>query len=367
MNDDPQNSTVEFNKISRDEWSRLMGLFGDSSIYQCWEYADVQWDYCGREHLVLWRAGEAVSLAQIIILKLPLVRIAYVPWGPIWKRRDRPVDDSLFGLTIRALKTEYVQGRGMALRVRPNGFDEHDPAPKIALAESGFTQTKQNRLEKPRTILLDLECPEADLRKRLTKSWRNSLGHSEKEMLSIRESFDEKDLILIQPLYDELKKKKNISGANLTELSLIQSRLIQEQKMRITLCENEKGVIAGSICSGIGDTALGIVGVTSEEGRRRRAYYLLQWGEILWAKKNMNKAYDLNGINPVTNPSVYHFKSGLRGREVTFLGIYDCFPNGMSKRLLRISDRLVKVVKKGNAIKAFKKLLRGGRENAAIS
>ena len=361
MNDDPQNFIVEFNKISRDEWSRLMGLFGDSSIYQCWEYAEVQWSYCRREHLVLWRAGEAVSLAQVIILKLPLMRMAYVPWGPIWKRRDRPIDDSLFGLTLRALKTEYVQGQGLALRVRPNGFDEHDPALKRALAESGFTQTKQNRLGRPRTILVDLACPEADLRKRLAKNWRNSLGHSEREMLAIKESFDEKDLILIQPLYEELKKKKNIEGVNLTELSLIQSRLSQAQKMRITLCENDKGIIAGSICSGIGDAALGILGVTSEEGRKRRAYYLLQWDEILWAKRNSNIAYDLNGINPATNPSVYHFKSGLRGREVTFLGLYDCFPNGVTKRLLRISDRLVKVVKKGNAIKAFKKLLRAGR------
>jgi lipid II:glycine glycyltransferase (peptidoglycan interpeptide bridge formation enzyme) len=361
MNDDPGNCVVEFNKISRDDWSRLMGSFGDSSIYQCWEYAEGQWDYCRRDHLVIWKAGEAVSLAQVIILKLPLMRVAYVPWGPLWKRRDRPVDVSLFRLTIKVLKAAYIHDQNMALRVRPNGLEENDSDIEKIMTESGFTQTKRNRREKPRTIMVDLESPETELRKRLAKNWRKSLGYSEKEDLKIRESFDERDILSIKPLYDAFKKKKNIEGANLTELSLIQSRLTPDQKMRITTCENHEGLIAGSICSGIGDSALGIIGVTSEEGRKRRAYYRLQWDEILWSKRNANKRYDLNGINPVKNPTVYHFKSGLRGREVTFLGLYDCCPNGTMKRLLPISDGLVKIVKKGNAIKALKKWLRAGR------
>jgi lipid II:glycine glycyltransferase (peptidoglycan interpeptide bridge formation enzyme) len=357
INDDSGNCMVEFNKITKDDWSHLMGSFRDSSIYQCWEYAEVHWNYCRRDHLVIRKDGVAASLAQVIILNLPMIRIAYVPWGPIWKRRDRPDDDSLFGLTIKTLKAEYVHGQKMALRIRPNGFEENDSSMKKIMAESGFTQTKKNQLERPRTILVDLGCSEIDLRKRLAKNWRNSLSHSEKEKLAFKESFDEKGLRLIQPLYEALKEKKKIEGVNLRELSHVQSRLSQAQKIRITLCENDIGIIAGSVCSGIGDTALGIVGVTSEEGRKRRAYYLLQWEEILWAKRNSNKNYDLNGINPLTNPSVYHFKSGLRGEEVTFLGLYDCYPNWITEWLVNLSDKTVKFIKKGNVIKMIKKLL----------
>jgi lipid II:glycine glycyltransferase (peptidoglycan interpeptide bridge formation enzyme) len=301
--------------------------------------------------------GVAVSLALVIILNLPLIRVAYVPWGPIWRRRDRPNEDSQFGLAIKILKEEYVHRQKMILRIRPNGFEDSDHAMNDVMVESGFSQTRESHSGKPRTILVDLGCSENDMRKRLAKKWRNSLSQSEKEKLTIRESFDEKGLELIQPLYEALKKRKNIEGVNLAELALIQSKLSQAQKMRITLCENDEGIIAGSVCSGLGDTALGIIGVTSEEGRRRRAYYLLQWDEILWAKRNSNKAYDLNGINPVTNPLVYHFKSGLRGKEVTFLGLYDCYPNWISRWLVKINDKGMKLFKKGKVKKIIKKFL----------
>ena len=212
---------------------------------------------------------------------------------------------------------------------------------------AGFSQTAQGRRSRPRTILVDLAYSETELRKRLAKSWRNSLAQSEKQGLTIRESFDERGILLLQPLYDALRAKKRFEGTDLKALALVQSKLPKAQRMRVTLCEDETGVVAGSVCSGIGDTALGLLGVTSDGGRKKRAYYLLQWDEILWAKRNANKAYDLNGINPETNPSVYHFKSGLRGDEVTFLGSLDCSPGRFSSWFARFADRAQKLVTKG--------------------
>jgi peptidoglycan pentaglycine glycine transferase (the first glycine) len=360
MSNGPGSCRVEINQITRDDWSHELGSFVDSSIYQCWEYAEVHWGYGRRDHLVIRKDGVAASMAQVVILNLPMIRIAYVPWGPVWQRRDRPVDGSLFGITIDALKEEYVGRQKTTLRIRPNGFERKDEVMGRVMEESGFSRPREGRSGKSRTILVDLGYSEVDLRKRLAKKWRNSLGHSEKESLTIRESFDEECLHLIQPLYEELKKKKHIEGVDLAELALIQSKLGRAQKMRISLCENDTGIIAGSVCSGIGDTALGILGVTSEEGRRRRAYYLLQWDEILWAKRNSNRAYDLNGINPIANPSVYHFKTGLRGQELIFLGIYDRYPGWASKWFVRMSDIVVKLLKKGNTIKMIKKLFLAG-------
>ena len=152
---------------------------------------------------------------------------------------------------------------------------------------------------------------------------------------------------------------------DLKALALVQSRLPRPQKMRVTLCLDETGVIAGSVCSGIGDTALGLLGVTSVEGRKRRAYYLLQWDEILWAKRNANKAYDLNGINPETNPELYHFKSGLRGDELTFLGSFDCSPGRLSSWFTRFTDRALRLVSKARMIKFLRRVRPVGQEPRA--
>jgi hypothetical protein len=361
MTGDPEVRLVACDPAAKDEWSSLLDAFNDASLYQSWEYADVHWAYCRRERFVVRKGGEAVSLAQVIILDLPMIRIAYVPWGPVWRKRGVPDDPSSFGLAVGLLKDEYVRRRKMVLRIRPYGFAERDPALKTILEGEGFSSAKVDPGGAPRTILVDLACSEEELRRRLSKKWRNSLTFSEKEPLTIKESRDGNSLVLLEPLYAALKKKKGFSGTDLAELAAVQERLSPAHKLRISLCEHEGQVVAGSICSGLGATALGLLGVTSDEGRKSRAYYLLQWDEILWAMKTAHVAYDLNGINPEKNPSVYHFKAGLKGREVTFLGVYDRYPRKLSRWIVFLSDRAVRRFKKGRIRGALKRFRRPGR------
>ena len=355
MTEDAGSWLLDSKAITREDWSLLLGAFKDASLYQSWEYAEVHWAYGLREHQVIRKDGEAVCLAQVIILNLPLIRIAYVPWGPLWKRRDVPDDPSLFKLAVSLLKEEYVLRRKMVLRFRPYGFEERDGALRDILEREGFVPALSDPGGAPRTILVDLDCPPDELRRRLSKKWRNSLGFSEKAALTVTESRDENSLLLLKPHYEALRQKKDFIGTDLDELASIQSKLGPAQKLRVSLCEYEGHVIAGSVCSGLGETALGLLGVTSDEGRKTRAYYLLQWDEILWAMRNSHAAYDLNGINPVTNPTVYHFKAGLKGREVTFLGVFDCYPRKLSRWIVRFSDHVVKRLKKGNVRRILKK------------
>ena len=356
MTGDPEVRLVACDPAAKDEWSSLLDTFSDASLYQTWEYADVHWAYGRRERFVVRKGVEAVSLAQVVLLDLPLIRVAYVPWGPVWKKRGVADDPSSFGLAVTLLKDEYVRRRKMVLRIRPNGFAERDPALKTILEEEGFSSAKADPGGAPRTILVDLDCSEEELRRRLSKKWRNSLSFSEKEPLTIKESRDGNSLSLIAPLYAALKKKRGFSGTDLDELAVIQGQLSPGRKLRISLCEHEGQVVAGSICSGLGATALGLLGVTSDEGRKSRAYYLLQWDEILWAMKNGHAAYDLNGINPKKNPSVYHFKAGLKGREVTFLGVYDRYPRKLSRWIVLLGDRAVGRFKKGRIRSALKRV-----------
>jgi lipid II:glycine glycyltransferase (peptidoglycan interpeptide bridge formation enzyme) len=361
MAGDPLVHLIACGPASIADWSSLLDTFNDASLYQSWEYADVHWAYCRRERFFVQKGGQVVGLAQVVILDLPLIRIAYIPWGPVWRRRGVPDDPSLFGEAVALLKDEYTRRRKMVLRIRPNGFEERDGDLKSALTGTGFTSTKADPGGAPRTILVDLDCAEDELRRRLSKKWRNSLSFSEKEALTIRESRGEDGLSLIEPLYAALKKKKGFSGTDLAELAAVQEELSPAHKLRISLCEHDGKVVAGSICSGLGATVLGLLGVTSDDGRKTRAYYLLQWDEILWAKRSAHAAYDLNGINPEKNPTVYHFKAGLKGHEVTFLGVYDCYPTKLARWIVFLSDRVVQRLKKGNVRSALKRIRRAGR------
>jgi lipid II:glycine glycyltransferase (peptidoglycan interpeptide bridge formation enzyme) len=209
--------------------------------------------------------------------------------------------------------------------------------------------TKGIYRDKRQTILVDLSPSEEELRRRLKKGWRWSLRQAENSNLEIVEGFDRQLFEHFKPLFFEmLEQKKFKPGSDVNEFAQMQERLIPSHRMRITICKARGEPISGSVCSSLGEVVIGLLSATGGDGRQVHAYYLLQWDEILWAKRAGKCFYDLGGINPVTNPGVYHFKAGLRGQEVTFLGVFDFCKNELLyqatigfESLLRLRNRII--------------------------
>src|SRR5262245_31191557 len=107
-------------------WHRILEDFNDANIYQTWAYGEVRGGRGNVSHVVLEKDGEVVAAAQASIVKLPLVAagIAYVRWGPLWRRRAVEPDVASFRQVIRALRNEYACKRGLVLRLRPALFRE---------------------------------------------------------------------------------------------------------------------------------------------------------------------------------------------------------------------------------------------------
>jgi hypothetical protein len=86
--------------------------------------------------------------------------------------------------------------------------------------------------------------------------------------------------------------------------------------MRILICENQRTPVAGLVVSAMGDSAIYLLGATSDSGLHTKGAYLLQWTMIRWLNENGIRWYDLGGIDPDGNPGVYSFKKGLSGLDV---------------------------------------------------
>lgn len=337
-------------EIKNEEWRQIVGSFSDASLYQTWEYGAERWGERNLSHMVAKRDGQVVSAAQVRILRIPVLGtgMAYVMYGPMWKTRGEERNIENFKAGLQALIEEYAVSRGFFLRLRPRGFDETDEDMNSTLLSLGFTLTKGMFRRKRRTILVDLSPTEVELRKKLRKSWRQTLQHAEKERLQIVEGFDGELFQDFKTLYFEmLERKKFKPGSDVNEFARIQERLMPDQRMRITVCRSENTSISGSVCSSIGDTVIGLLSATGEPGRQKQAYYLLQWEEIAWSKKTGKSFYDLGGINPEDNLGVYRFKSGIGGKEVTLLGVFDFCENRLLHKaaiglesLLRLGGRV---------------------------
>ncbi len=115
-------------------------------------------------------------------------------------------------------------------------------------------------------------------------------------------------------MYKQMRKRKTFeTTVDVEEFGRIQQDLPESHRMQVLICEDNGVPVAGLVASAMGDSAIYLLGATSDEGLKSKGAYLLQWTLIKWLKERGVRWYDLGGIDPEGNPGVYHFKRGLSG------------------------------------------------------
>ena len=334
--------------IDEPTWCRILEQFEDANIFQTWSYGAVRYGHGNFSHLVLKERGGVAAVAQARIVRLSVigVGIAYVRWGPLWRRRDTAIDVEIFRQTIRALRNEYVGERGLVLRLYPVLFEEDGLRFLPILKEEGFSALDRER--RNRTILIDLRRPLEELRRGLRPHWQRHLKAAERNGLVIAEGSEDELLQTFLDIYRETVARKRFVGPDDTDqFSRIQRALPGNLKLRVMLCRAGDTVCAGLVCSAMGTTAIYLLGATGDEGLKTRGSYLLHWKLIEWLKRSGFAAYDLHGIDPAKNPGTYRFKHDLGGdnaREVCFLGRFDSSANVLSASFVACGEALRRTV-----------------------
>jgi hypothetical protein len=345
--------SAEVDAVDKTQWDEILRRLSDANIYQTWPYAIVRSGRANVTHLVLKRKGAVVAAVQARLAKIPFLNfgIAYVFWGPLWKQRDTEVDAEVFRQALRAIRAEYVGRRGMVVRIVPNLSDlDNGPFRQIFEEEEYICQ---RQIKRRRTILMDVRPPMEQLYRGLRKPWRNHLNRARKEELELIEGEEESLFEAVEKIYAEMVARKQfIEFADPAYCRAVQKELPPGQKLRVFLCKNDDGFCHGTICGAFGDTGMSLFGATSNCGRRYNASYLIHWRMVEWMKSQGCQFNDLNGINPISNPSLYEFKSGFagaHGHDVHLLGAYDSYPNVAAKLLVAAADRLRPILQTARA------------------
>ncbi|WP_408999183.1 lipid II:glycine glycyltransferase FemX [Syntrophus buswellii] len=342
--------TAEFDTVTEKQWEEILTHFTDANIYQTWPYDAVR---CGEKnlgHLVLRFDGQVVSVAQVRLVRIPGLGVgaAYLRWGPLWQGWNQEPEPSVFRLALRSLRNEYVCRRGLILRIFPLVYDDNSNFFSDILLQEGYSPVPEE--SRGRTLVMDISQPLDEVRKKFDQKWRNCLNKSERNNLEVIEGTDDRLFAEFIGLYHALLERKQFQEPNdINEFRMIQQSLTNEYKMRIFLCRENGLNSAGAICAAIGDTGVYIFGATNNEGMKNKGSYLLQWKAIQWMKESGCLYYNLNGINPEKNPGGYHFKAGLsgkNGRDVYYLGRFDCYSNALTAKLALSADALLPSMKK---------------------
>jgi len=311
---------VEVDRWTPDEWSQMLDLFDDANIYQTWSYGQVRWGRRSLSHLVLKRDGEVLGMAQLRIVRPTRFNfgMAYLRWGPMFERRGTPLDSKVVTRMASALETEYARNRKLFLRILPNAFVGSARAAAVQSAFCGFDPETSLPDNTHRTFLVDLAPGLDELRKRLDAKWRNHLSRAEKNNLKVIAGSGSDEYRTFCQIYNQMRRRKTFeTTVDVEEFGRIQEDLVESQRMRTMICEDKGAPVAGLVTSAMGDSAIYLLGATSEDGLKSQGAYLLQWTMMRWLKERGVRWYDLGGIDPVGNPGVYSFKKGFSGADVT--------------------------------------------------
>lgn len=344
MNPLAERYDYEVDTTSEQAWYQLLRGFDDSNINQTLAYAAIEEGRGNISTLKLTRNGEVVGIALARFRRVPVLGIglAYVHRGPIWRRTGTEANVGNFRQVVRALRNEFVCTRGLTLRLNPAIYEDDTLGLSAILAEEGFLPVNQETHGK--TILMDMAPPLAELREGMNSHWKRELKVAEKNDLEFIEGTSDELMDNFIQIHSEMASRKGfVVNANPRQFREIQTQLPEDLKMRILLCRSAEGWCAGAIYSRMGNSASYLFGATSNDGKKSRGSYFLQWKILQALKHQGTSTYDLNGIDPVTNHGTYVFKrdlAGKNGREAVLVGKFDAIAGSLSRSLLRLRDAL---------------------------
>lgn len=334
----------EIHKYSDEEWNNILSLFDDSTIYHTNGFIKHSTGGENSEHFIVSDSNKIVAVANIRIKIIPKLSrgIAHLRWGPLWQIKDEESNVQIFKIALEKLYKEYVEKRKLVLRIASNQFVENETNFSKIFNDLGFKIFKSQ----VKTIVIDLTPDEETLRSNFRKKWRYSLKQAEKKGLTVIKGSDDSLFDEFIKIYHEMHGRKNFEeSVDVENFKKVNADLCKENKMQIFICKHDETVLSAMVTTAFGNSGIYLLGGSTSEGLKMSSSYLLQWETMMWLKQNGKKWYDLGGIDATANPGVYTFKTGMGGKEVTFVGGFEAGNNLVSKNIVRLGE-LIKNVRR---------------------
>lgn len=338
---------VLIDNFDQDLWQNCTAEFMDYSLYQTWAYQQVRGRREGQalSRFIIQEAdGNPCLIGQVRIKKAAMLglRIGYIQWGPLCRKRTGIVGDATALFTL--LKKSYIPSKVNVLRISPNIF-EHESSDLVKhLHQAGFEKLSQS---KPyQTMLFPLDTDEEGIRNRFHSGWRRYLNKAEKASLDIQQGTDQSYIDVLDDLYQHLLQRKGFEGLSVDTFAQTQRLLPAPEKMNVVLARKDQQVVTAHITSHLGDTALGVLAGSSEAALQLNSTYLVWWHTLLAANRAGMKRYDLAGIDPEKNPKVFQYKQRMGAVEARHIGIFEACSNVTVKSVWRLAEKAYTCLKR---------------------
>lgn len=299
--------------LSPGEWDSLITDFADGAFEQTSAFRGAVWGEGRVRRIAVFEQGVAVGMALATLFRPgPLGRgLAYVKFGPLWRRKDRPADPRHLDAIIGALVDEFVVRGRLSLTILPLADPRHADAVSAAFARQGF---ECREVEDRDRYLVDVSLSSKDQLASLGGKWRYNLKKAQKADLAIAIEQGPEALAAFAAIFEAMEKRKNYANDSWKAFRDALAAGVPQTIEPATILVREKGEpIAGAVIGFIGDTAYYLYGATNDRAVDLKAGYVMQWWIIDWLSRQNLKWYDLGGASG--EEGLRQFKKGLTGKS----------------------------------------------------
>ena len=305
-------------------WDIIAAQFEDSTLEQTAVFSAAKWG--GRaERYLITESGEVAGGAVVVTLSPPIIGpgLAYIKFGPFWRKKGKFSNIRSYGSVIRALTDEICGRQGHLLTILPRPQPLFSPMEASLLSAHGFVIRREQA--DPNRYLVDLSVDEDQLRRGLKQKWRYNLKKSEKNDLEIVRDEGETGLKAFVDMYRAMLARKRFQNVdNLDLIPVLQDRFPKVFQPKIYFARHQGEAVAGAVICTFGDIAYYVFGASLGSALPLRAGYALHWRIASDFKQEGARWYDLGG--EAGEDGLRQFKIGFVGRTgsvLTMAGEYD--------------------------------------------
>jgi len=306
-------SVYEADCLTPSQWDREVADFADASLDQTALYADALRGARRNSHIVVRSGGGIVAAARVFVLAAPLVPagLAYVKFGPMWRRKGAAQDIGALRAAVEALVAEYCERRRLHLSVALRPSAAVNRIEGEVLSGAGFRLRGPSR--DPHRYLVRVDADRERARGSLAQKWRYNLKKAEAVGLEIGFADDPAGIERFTRLHAAMVARKKASAGDPVHLLPQLAGLPEPIRPRVVLAWHEGSPVCGAVIAVFGDTAYYLWGASDDRALPLNAGYALHWWILGWLATTGTQAYDLGG--EVGAEGLRQFKKGLVGRD----------------------------------------------------
>lgn len=300
-----------------EQWDAIIRNLSWRNLYQSYKWGEIKREAGWHPVRIVVKDDKSrvVSAAQVLIKKRFGCVVKWVPGGPLFNH------DFDYNENAAAILGDLYEEDTILKYIRIYPMKPHHERDAAWLADKGW-QRPSAPFHKSITIMLDIEDRIDIIRARLKKKWRYDLKRSEGLDHRFRALDNKRYISVFADAHNEMCRKKRLKEEMVPEELLIMKERLGDDLLIGAAFENSLFTSGWAIAMFL-DTAYVLKAVTTERGRDTRASYFCLWEAIKYLKNKGCRRIEMGGIDPDGNKGVTHFKRGLGGDEIMWLGEWE--------------------------------------------